>query len=260
MAVRSKTAVVVNRHPLWVKVLCDMVGEIGFEVLATATSIDEAICVVGTHAPDLVIAELIAADSGFGGARLIAAAREANPDVKCIAVSDENDIDLLDDAFAAGASAYCLKTAPADDFVTAIRQIFDRSIYFGAPHERPAARKPEPAGETPEPKSLTTRETEVLSMVADGRSNADVAKALWVTEQTVKFHLRNTYRKLGASNRTEASRWARENGLLEQVEADRTNVADSNRDRDVRSDADRGPLRAIPAVDTSGSKALHSAA
>ncbi len=62
---------------------------------------------------------------------------------------------------------------------------------------------------------LTTRETEILTLVASGASNARIARQLWVTEQTVKFHLSNVYRKLGVANRTEASHHAHLNGLLE---------------------------------------------
>ena len=54
---------------------------------------------------------------------------------------------------------------------------------------------------------LTAREREILTLVADGLTNATIGKQLWVTEQTVKFHLSNIYRKLGVSNRTEASRF-----------------------------------------------------
>ena len=61
---------------------------------------------------------------------------------------------------------------------------------------------------------LTRRELELLKLVAEGHSNAQVARMLWVTEQTVKFHLSNVYRKLGVANRTEASRWAQTRGLL----------------------------------------------
>ena len=61
---------------------------------------------------------------------------------------------------------------------------------------------------------LTPRELEVLRLV-EGRSNREVARLLWVTDDTVKFHLANTYRKLGVSSRSEAVAWARERGLLE---------------------------------------------
>ena len=61
---------------------------------------------------------------------------------------------------------------------------------------------------------LTRRELEILQLVAEGHSNAQVGRLLWVTEQTVKFHLSNIYRKLDVSNRTEASRWAQVRNLL----------------------------------------------
>jgi DNA-binding CsgD family transcriptional regulator len=62
--------------------------------------------------------------------------------------------------------------------------------------------------------SLTPRELEVLQLVASGSSNMEIAQALWVTEQTVKFHLSNVYRKLDVANRTEASHYAHVNGLV----------------------------------------------
>ena len=63
---------------------------------------------------------------------------------------------------------------------------------------------------------LTRRELEILQLVAEGNSNAQVGRLLWVTEQTVKFHLSNIYRKLDVANRTEASRWAQVRNLLPQ--------------------------------------------
>jgi DNA-binding NarL/FixJ family response regulator len=65
-----------------------------------------------------------------------------------------------------------------------------------------------------EPSPLTARELEILRAVAEGHTNARIGRLLWVTEQTVKFHLSNIYRKLGVSNRTEASRYALVNGMV----------------------------------------------
>jgi DNA-binding CsgD family transcriptional regulator len=64
---------------------------------------------------------------------------------------------------------------------------------------------------------LTPREIEILRLASEGHSNAQLAKHLWVTEQTIKFHLSNIYRKLDVANRTEASRWAHSHGLLPAV-------------------------------------------
>jgi DNA-binding CsgD family transcriptional regulator len=65
-----------------------------------------------------------------------------------------------------------------------------------------------------EPK-LTRRELEILKLVSEGRSNRQVAELLWVTDQTVKFHLANVYRKLGVRSRFDAARWALEHGILD---------------------------------------------
>jgi DNA-binding CsgD family transcriptional regulator len=78
----------------------------------------------------------------------------------------------------------------------------------------PVATEPDPALDV-----LTTREREILRLVAEGHSNNQLARMLWVTEQTVKFHLSNVYRKLDVSNRTEASRWAQVHGLLAEATA-----------------------------------------
>ena len=61
---------------------------------------------------------------------------------------------------------------------------------------------------------MTKRERQILCLVAEGHSNAQLAAMLWVTEQTVKFHLSNVYRKIDVANRTEAARWAQLHGLL----------------------------------------------
>jgi DNA-binding NarL/FixJ family response regulator len=124
-----------------------------------------------------------------------------------VALSQERGGGAVEMALAEGAVACVLKSGVPEDLVTAIRQARRRSIYFPGRGE-PAA--PLPADAPP----LTAREVEVLRLVAEGASNSDAARKLSVTEQTVKFHLSNIYRKLGVANRTEASRYAQLHGLL----------------------------------------------
>ena len=89
---------------------------------------------------------------------------------------------------------------------------------------------------------LTRREAEILRFVAGGRSNQDVARLLWITDHTVKFHLANIYRKLGIRNRIEASQWASKNGLT-RPDAD----ADQPRcDTDANVHEPRDPIRPSP--------------
>jgi len=125
-------------------------------------------------------------------------------------LSDRADAREIDDALAAGASTFVVKTAHPDDLGAAVRQTFEHSVYLagGRAVAQPRPRDIEPAAD------LTRRELEILRLVAEGHSNAGLAKMLWVTEQTVKFHLSNIYRKLDVANRTEASRWAQLHGIL----------------------------------------------
>ena len=67
---------------------------------------------------------------------------------------------------------------------------------------------------------LSSRELQILTLVAEGRPSREVAKILWVTDQTIRFHLGNVYRKLGVRNRIEANHWARALGLVRPIEDD----------------------------------------
>jgi DNA-binding CsgD family transcriptional regulator len=92
--------------------------------------------------------------------------------------------------------------------------VFSRSLYLAGSNGGGAGRwSPPPADANAA--GLTRREREILQLVAEGNTNGQVARKLWVTEQTVKFHLANIFRKLDVTNRTQASRWAHAHGLLE---------------------------------------------
>jgi DNA-binding NarL/FixJ family response regulator len=124
------------------------------------------------------------------------------------------DTQVIDAALVAGAAAYVVKTARSEDLASAVRQAFSHSVYLAGWRTT----TPQPAPQqtaTEDSPGLTRRELEILRLVAEGHSNAQLARMLWVTEQTVKFHLSNVYRKLDVANRTEASRWAQVNGLLD---------------------------------------------
>jgi len=131
------------------------------------------------------------------------------PDVKVIVLSVFSDPERIQAAFKHGASGYIVKSVNPIDLPSAIRQVMEGAVYhaLGLPEvdESASARA---AG-------LTEREIAILKAVARGLSNQAIGKELWVTEQTVKFHLTNIYRKLGVANRTEAARYAYQNGLVE---------------------------------------------
>jgi DNA-binding NarL/FixJ family response regulator len=212
----SRTAVIVDDHPLWLDALQSLLERLELEVVGRATERDAAARLVDEHRPDIVVADYsaIEGEDGMPAAdNPLVRARQANPDVKCIVLSEDDDPKEREQAFASGATVFCVKRAEPDDLAAAIRQSFDHSIYFANGGPTPTA-APARASAQDDSVGLTKRETEILRLTAEGYSNSQLARMLWVTEQTVKFHLSNIYRKLNVANRTEASRWAQRNGLL----------------------------------------------
>ena len=136
--------------------------------------------------------------------------RRAAPASKIIVLSAEADAPWLADAVRAGADASIAKTVQPTTLGLLVRE-----IWAGTIHHAFAIRRPAVSVETSRD-VLTARELEILGLVAGGASNGMIARQLWVTEQTVKFHLSNVYRKLNVSNRTEASHVAHRDGLLDR--------------------------------------------
>ena len=128
------------------------------------------------------------------------------PNAKRVFLTMRMDDDRLADVFEAGAEAVISKAVHPVSLATLLREI-SRDAVIHVP--RKTASK-ENRADCP----LTDRELEILRLVAQGYTNGRIARELWVTEQTVKFHLSNTYRKLGVANRTEASRYAHLNDLM----------------------------------------------
>jgi DNA-binding NarL/FixJ family response regulator len=207
----GRTAVLVDEHPLWLDTIEQVVKAVQMRVLAKVTRASAALEVLGQETPDLLLTGIRMPDGEINGIELVRQASERSPGMKVIVLSMYEDRALVEAAFAAGAFAYVLKSADPDDLRAAIRQAFEPSVFF-APEL--ADNGAEPAESPPVDPGLTRREIEILQLVAEGYSNAQLAKMLWVTEQTVKFHLSNIYRKLDVANRTEASRWAQVHGLL----------------------------------------------
>jgi DNA-binding NarL/FixJ family response regulator len=124
-----------------------------------------------------------------------------SPDTQTVLITLRMDDEWIQEAFEAGAHAVISKTVHPVALGTLLREISQGNVVH---RYQPRAAAVQEEQECP----LTTRELEILGLVAEGQTNGHIARQLWVTEQTVKFHLSNTYRKLGVANRTEASRYA----------------------------------------------------
>lgn len=201
---RPLTTVVLDRDPIWSQAVEQVLERLHINVVGKASSPERALALVAERKPDLLIAEIETGDAEIEGITCLRQARARVPGLKTIVFSGSDDREQILATFSAGALAYVHKKTHPDDLAMAIRQLFEHSIHFAG--DQPT----NPQRQTP----LSPRQTEILQLVAEGLSTADMARKLWVTEQTVKFHLGNIYRTLGVSNRTAAARWAYEQGLL----------------------------------------------
>ena len=163
----------------------------------------------------VLIDEMDQSDRAVELIRQIKAERES---VAVIVLTLAPESARLDEIFEAGASAAVSKATSPAALATLIRETLDGRVLHV---HKPAGPVQGSSGRSTaaEESVLSSRELEVLRLVAAGSTNSDIARTLWVTEQTVKFHLSNIYRKLEVGNRTEASHYAHVNGLLDGGEA-----------------------------------------
>jgi DNA-binding NarL/FixJ family response regulator len=188
----------------------------GFQVIGVAdgrSSVSEAL---RAHSPDVVLVDdmhdpRIAAthDHDHALARLREVSEHVPAAQRLLLTLRMND-SWVDEAFEAGAHAVLSKSMHPVSLGTMLREVVRGNVVHRV-ERRPAAALPDCP--------LTLREKEILALVAEGATNGQIARMLWVTEQTVKFHLSNTYRKLGVANRTEASHYAHVNNLVTYAEA-----------------------------------------
>jgi DNA-binding NarL/FixJ family response regulator len=179
----------------------------GFEVVGEATNGAQVLPLVRRLKPDLVLLDLRMPQ--MDGLTCLTNIRKEFPDMKVAILSVSQDPEVIQTVLKRGANAYIVKTVSPEDLPAALRQAVEGTVFTAVGvSEEPGERAAKEAG-------LTERELVIVRAVARGLSNDAIAKELWVAEQTVKFHLTNIYRKLDVSNRTEAARYAFEQGLLD---------------------------------------------
>ena len=207
---RALTAVLVDHHPLWLNAVERTLTDTSVEVVGKTTSLEDASRLVESLVPSLVVIEVGMSEGETTGLSWLAESSKRFPTLKLIALSSSHNTSDIAAALAGGASVYIVKRAHPTDVAVAVRQLYDRSLFLAGDELLGQESVPEVSD-----LGLTKREVEILRLASEGLSNDQIAKRIWVTVQTVKFHLSNIYAKLGVSNRTAASRVAQRNGLLE---------------------------------------------
>ncbi len=195
--------------------------EIDIDIVGEAEDGEEAVAKTQALEPDLVVMDVrMPRLSGIEAARRI---RESNPETKILMLTVSDEESDLYEAIKAGANAYLLKEISVDEVASVIRAVMrgesliSPSMASKLLHEFNAlARQVDERERLPAP-VLTSRELEVLRMVARGMSNKEVAEALYISENTVKNHVRNILDKLHLHSRMEAVMYAVRNRLLDPL-------------------------------------------
>jgi len=197
----------VDDHPVVRAGLRGMLDvEPGIEVVGDASSAAEAVAAVRGHQPDVILMDLrMPVADGAEATSLVLAER---PQCRVVILTTyDNDADILR-AVEAGAIGYVLKDATRQELVHAVRS----AAKGGTPLAPSVAAKL--ISRLHSPTSLSPREVEVLRLVSTGNTNAEIGRALYISEATVKTHLIRAFGKLGVSDRTAAVTAALERGIL----------------------------------------------
>jgi DNA-binding NarL/FixJ family response regulator len=190
----------------------------GIEMVASASDGEEALALADEHTPDVVLMDLrMPRLDGIEATRRL---RERRPDVRVIALTTYADNESVLGAIRAGARGYLTKDASSEDIRNAILTVAkgDAALDPSVQHHVIAAlagdarRADEPTG-SELPDDLTPREAEVLGLIAEGLTNAEIAERLFVTPTTVKSHINHLFAKAGLRDRTHAVNYAYRTGI-----------------------------------------------
>ena len=180
------------------------------DLLAEAHSGEEALRLCEEAQPDVILMDMMM--SGMDGIESTRAIRERYPEVQVLALTSFYDADLVRQAMQAGAIGYLLKGVSKDRLGESIRSAYARQPTLSAEAVEALVRPPQSTEGLGH--DLSQREREVLELLAEGLSNAEIAERLFVSIAAVKYHVSNVLSKLGATNRTEAVALAMQQRIL----------------------------------------------
>ena len=184
----------------------------GFAVIAEATSYDAVIDAVDEHGPDILIIDLDLGDDTTRGLKVVEEVTERYPTTKVLVLANTLSEMIVVEALRRGANGYlCKDDVKADELGKGIKAIQDGETVLGKGVGNLVAHS---LGSTRQTEHLTDREIDVIKHVAKGLSTKQIAVAMFISESTIKFHLQNASRKLGAHRRAEIVHRAAAAGLL----------------------------------------------
>jgi DNA-binding NarL/FixJ family response regulator len=214
----SPRVVIVDDHGLFRSgVRSELGGEV--DVVGEADDVQPAISLIGDCLPDVVLLDVHL--PGGGGQLVVSGVRAEHPEVRFLALSASDAPEDVIAVIRAGARGYVTKTISGDDLVDAVRRVAAGDAVFSprlagfvldAFASLPAPEEHRPSFD-PELDQLTTREREVLRLIARGYTYKEVARELYISAKTVETHVSSVLRKLQLSTRHQLTRWATERRL-----------------------------------------------
>jgi two-component system NarL family response regulator len=209
--------IIVDDHILFREGLASIIrSEPGMTISGMAGSVKEAVELARTIKPDLVLMDFSLPDgTGADATRLIL---EGHPDCKIVFLTMSEEDENLFDAIRSGAKGYLLKNMQPQKLIAALRSVqkgesaISRSMTMRLMEELSRTKKTELHPDA----TLTLRELDVIRALASGLSNSEIAKELFISENTVKYHVHSALRKLGLSGRKELTLYARERGFVKE--------------------------------------------
>lgn len=213
----THTVLVVDDHPLFRKGVVQLLAmDAGIRVVGEAGNKAEALRLAAQHDPDLILLDLNL--KGESGIDILAALKEEDPSRRVVMLTVSDAPEDLIGAIRAGADGYLLKDMEPEELCARIKQsvggnvVLDASVAGLLAH---ALNAPPAASHS----DLTEREREILGLLADGRSNKEIARELGISDATVKVHIKHLLRKLNMKSRLEAAVWALQNPQFRKMMA-----------------------------------------
>lgn len=199
MAEQAKvTCVVADDHPAVLEAVAEYLSEAGVEVLARARDGDEALERIEQRKPRVALVDVRMPK--LGGIELTRRAKRSAPDTAILLYTGYGDRALLTEALDAGVAGFVLKEAPMEDLLRAVQSVASGKTYVD-PVLAGTLAASSVGSKLPQ---LTQRERDVLRLLADGLSNEEIGKRLFISAETVRTHVRKAMDKLDADTRTQA--------------------------------------------------------
>jgi two-component system, NarL family, response regulator len=188
--------------------------ESGIEILAEANDGEMAVELTNQYLPDVVLLDV--GLPGIGGVEACRKIKQLHPNIPVLVLTSHFKKQLIEQLIAMGASGYCLKGIEAETLILALRSVAAGASWWDAATtaEIRSVFKPSPAKETNENNPLTSRETEILALIAAGKNNSEIAQQLHITIGTVRVHVHAILQKLEVRDRTSAAIMAIQQNLV----------------------------------------------